>query len=100
MGSVTLDANSYTVTVNNETIELTKKEFELLFKLLSYPNTIFTKNQLLEEIWGYDSESGDETIKTHISRIRKKLGYCNEFEIVAINGLGYKAIIKECEKSE
>lgn len=95
IGDVVIDSLTYTVSKQLETIELPKKEFDLLFKLLSYPNQIFTRTQLLDEIWGYDSPSGDETIKTHISRIRKKLIHMREFDIVTIKGVGYKAEIKE-----
>lgn len=93
-GATVVDSTAYTVSVNDQTIEFPKKEFELLFKLLSYPNIIFTKQQLIDEIWGFDSESSEDTLKTHISRIRNKLKDCKEFEIVTIKGLGYKAEIK------
>lgn len=95
LGSVTIDAASYSVTVADNSIVLTKKEFELLYKLLSYPGMIFTKNQLLDEIWGFDSESTGDTIKTHMSRLRSKFKDCNEFEVVTIKGLGYKAEVKK-----
>ena len=78
--------------------ELTKKEFELLYKLLSYPGQIFTRNQLLDGVWGYDSESGEDTVKTHISRLRNKLRDIPEFRIVTIKGLGYKAEITKEEQ--
>ena len=94
IGSIIIDSTSYTISFNDQVIELPKKEFELLFKLLSYPNIIFTKQQLIEEIWGFDTESSEDTLKTHISRLRSKLKECNEFEIVTIKGLGYKAEIK------
>ena len=92
IGAVSVDASSYTVTRSDsgETVELPKKEFELLFKLLSYPNMIFTKEQLLEDIWGYDTDSDENTIKTHISRLRNKFDEWNEFKIITIRGLGYK----------
>lgn len=95
IGKVTINADNYTVKNGNEVIDFTKKEFELLYKLLSFPDKIFTKMQLLEEIWGYDSESLEDTIKIHISKIRKKLEKVTEFEIVTVKGLGYKAIIEE-----
>ena len=79
-------------------MELPKKEFELLYKLLSYPGQIFTRNQLLDAIWGYDSESGEDTVKTHISRLRNKLRDIPEFRIVTIKGLGYKAEITKEEQ--
>lgn len=96
IGSVTLSEASYTVQRKKEggqieQVQLPKKEFELLYKLLSYPNQIFTKEQLLEEIWGYDTDSDDTTIKTHISRIRNRFAQWQEFSVVTIRGLGYKA---------
>lgn len=93
IGNVILDSSTYTLTKNQEVTELPKKEFELLYKLLSYPGTIFTRNQLLDEIWGYDSSSGEETIKTHINRLRNKFKDYDEFDIITIKGLGYKANI-------
>ena len=105
IGSVTLSEASYTVQRKNEggqieQVQLPKKEFELLYKLLSYPNQIFTKEQLLEEIWGYDSDSDDTTVKTHISRIRNRFAEWQEFSIVTIRGLGYKAEYKKEHREE
>jgi DNA-binding response OmpR family regulator len=91
IGDVIVDATNYSVNRSDQSIQLPKKEFELLFKLLSYPNIIFTKDQLLEEIWGLDTETDDSTIKTHISRLRNKFLDWNEFQIVTIRGLGYTA---------
>ena len=80
------------------TMELPKKEFELLYKLLSYPGQIFTRSQLLDDVWGYVSESGEDTVKTHISRLRNRLKDVDDFQIVTIKGLGYKAeLVKEKE---
>ncbi len=98
IGNVIIDEKTYTVNKNDISIELPKKEFELLYKLLSYPNQIFTKNQILDSIWGYDSFSTEDTIKTHISRIRNRLKNFDEFEIVTIKGLGYKGEIKNANK--
>ena len=98
VGPVVLDSSTYTVTRNGEPLELPKKEFELLYKLLSYPGQIFTRNQLLDGIWGYDSESSEDTVKTHISRLRNKLRDIPEFHIVTIKGLGYKAEINKEER--
>lgn len=95
IGGVTLDSTSYTLERNEERLELPKKEFELLYKLLSYPGQIFTRNQLLDDIWGFDSESGEDTIKVHVSRLRNRLRDMSEFRIVTIKGLGYKAEITE-----
>ncbi len=91
IGDVILDNSSLTVTRNNKVIELAKKEFYLLFKLLSYPKQIFTRNQLMEEIWGVDIESDERTVDVHIKRIREKLKDFNEFKIITVRGLGYKA---------
>lgn len=90
-----LDYESFTAKQGSQEIILTKKEFLLLFKLLSEPNKIFTKNQIMDEIWGYDSESDDSTIKVHISKIRDKFKGTSDFEIVTVKGLGYKAVILE-----
>ena len=95
IGNVTIDSEKYAVYTNVEYIELPKKEFDLLFKLLSYPDRIFSKEQLLDSIWGVNAESGEETIKTHISRIRNKLKNISEFSIITIKGLGYKADISK-----
>ncbi len=78
-----------------EEIELTGKEFDLLYKFLSYPDVIFTKQQLMDEIWGYDTQSNYNTIKTYINRLRNKCKDCTAFEIVSIRGLGYKAVIQK-----
>lgn len=95
IGKFSMEQNTRIVRYDGEPISLTNKEFDLLFKLLSYPNVIFTKQQLLDEIWGYDTESEYDTIKTYISRLRNKFSGCPEFELVAIRGLGYKAVIHE-----
>ena len=93
-GGLKVDSAAYTVTYNGKNIELTRKEFDLLFKLLSYPNMIFTKNQLLDEIWGADSASGDDTVKVHISRLRNKIADVEEVDLVSVKGIGYKAVIR------
>ncbi len=92
IGSVLIDYDSLTVTDKNESIELPPKEFMLLFKLLSYPNKIFTRLQIMDDIWGMDSETDDNTINVHVNRLRKKLSHIKEFEIMTIRGLGYKAV--------
>lgn len=93
IGDVVVDSEKYAVYNNTEYIELPKKEFDLLFKLLSYPDRIFSKEQLLDSVWGVNAESGEETVKTHISRIRNKLKDMPQINIVTIKGLGYKADI-------
>jgi len=94
IGDVILDYNSFTVTKGDEVQELPQKEFQLLYKLLSYPGKIFTRIQLMDEIWGNDSESGWETVTVHIGRLRKRFEGWNEFEIESVRGLGYKAVKK------
>ena len=93
VGNITVDSEKYAVYSDNEYIEFPKKEFDLLFRLLSYPEQIFSKEQLLNSVWGITSESGEETIKTHISRIRNRLKNMPEINIQTIKGLGYKATL-------
>ena len=88
-----LDQKTMTCKIDDLFIELTHKEFQLLFKLLSYPNRIFTREELMDEIWGFDSESYDRTVDTHIKRIREHVKV-DDFEIITVRGLGYKAVIK------
>lgn len=94
IGQVILDYDSFTVTRENETFELPQKEFLLLYKLLSYPGKIFTRIQLMDEIWGADSDTGWETVTVHIGRLRKRFEGWSEFEIESVRGLGYKAVKK------
>lgn len=94
VGGATLDYNSYTVTVDGEAAVLPQKEFQILFKLLSFPDTIFTRNQLMEEFWDINTDTDETTIYTHIHRLREKYQYCPYFEIVTLRNLGYKAVIK------
>ena len=100
IGKITVDSEKYAVYSDSEYIELPKKEFDLLFKLLSYPEQIFSKEQLLNSVWGMSSESGEETIKTHISRIRNKIKDIPEINIQTIKGLGYKAIVGDGKNEE
>ena len=94
LGNVVLDYDSLTVTKDDEVQELPQKEFMLLYKLLSYPGKIFTRIQLMDEIWGAESETGWETVTVHVGRLRKRFEGWNEFEIESIRGLGYKAVKK------
>lgn len=94
IGSVVLDYDTLTVTNNDEKQTLPQKEFYLLYKLLSYPDKIFTRIQLMDEIWGMETDSDSTTVNVHINRIRKRFANCNEFEIVSVRGLGYKAVKK------
>ena len=94
IGDVVLDYDSYTVTRGSDVYELPQKEFQLLYKLLSYPGKIFTRIQLMDEIWGVDCDTGWETVTVHIGRLRKRFEDYTEFEIENIRGLGYKAVKK------
>ena len=92
VGNTVLDYDSLTVTTPEGASELPKKEFLLLFKLLSYPNKIFTRRQLMDEIWDMDSESDSRTVDVHINRLRDRFRGNLDFDIVTVRGLGYKAV--------
>lgn len=94
VGSTVLDYDALTVTIHGEETILPQKEFYLLYKLLSYPNKIFTRPQLMDEIWGMFSETDERTVNTHINRLRDRFFDCKDFEIVTVHGLGYKAVKK------
>ena len=92
IGDVCLDYDTFTVSRGTEVQNLPQKEFLLLYKLLSYPGKIFTRIQLMDEIWGADSDTGWETVTVHVRRLRKRFEGWKEFEIVSVRGLGYKAV--------
>lgn len=94
IGNVVLDYNSFSVSKDGETQVLPQKEFLLLYKLLSYPGQIFTRIQLMDEIWGADSGTGWETVTVHVGRLRKRFEGWSEFEIESVRGLGYRAVKK------
>ena len=94
IGGVVLDYDALTVSRGEDHQTLPQKEFYLLYKLLSYPDKIFTRIQLMDEIWGMESESGDTTINVHINRLRRRFECYPEFELVSVRGLGYKAVKK------
>ncbi len=94
IGDVTLDYDAMSVTRGTETQVLPQKEFLLLFKLLSYPGKIFTRIQLMDEIWGPDSNTGWETVTVHIGRLRRRFEGWEEFDIESVRGLGYRAVKK------
>ena len=91
IGEVELDFDSLTVRRGSEVQQLPQKEFLLLYKLLSYPGKIFTRIQLMDEIWGAESDTGWETVTVHIARLRKRFDGWDEFSIESVRGLGYKA---------
>ncbi len=92
VGSTVLDYDTMTVICNGEELVLPQKEFNILFKLLSFPNKIFTRTQLMDEFWGLYSESLERTVDVHITRLRDKFKNTADFEIVTVRGLGYKAV--------
>lgn len=94
IGKVVLDFDELTITRDNDKQTLPQKEFQLLYKLLSYPERIFTRIQLMDEIWGMESETTDTTVNVHINRLRKRIENYPEFELVSVRGLGYKAVRK------
>ncbi len=97
IGTTSLDYNTFTVQTLDEVVELPQKEFNILFKLFSYPNQIFTRTQLMNEFWGMLSESDERTIDVHINRLRDKFKDNPDFEIVTVRGLGYKVVKKNEE---
>lgn len=99
IGETSINETTLLVQKDSITVELANKEFALLFKLLSYPNQVFTTGQLFDEIWGLDSDSNEDTVKTHISRLRKKLSdFKDDFEIQTVRGLGYRGILHHEKK--
>lgn len=94
IGKLTLDAEEHTAYVGDDEISLTVREFNILFKLLSYPRKTFTRMQLMEEFWDVDSMSGTRTVDVYMTKLRNKFSDCDDFEIVTVHGLGYKAVIK------
>ena len=95
IGKLILDYHQLLVERDGKNYQLAQKEFYLLYKLLSTPDTIFTRQELIEEVWGLENDSDYRTVDVHIKRIREKMNDVPEFEIITIRGIGYKAIIKE-----
>ena len=94
VGSFTMDADEHTAYLHDREISLTNREFSLLYKLLSYPKKTFTRTQLMDEFWDADTASGPRTVDVYMTKLRAKLAECDDFEIVTVHGLGYKAVIK------
>ena len=92
IGETVMECDSLTLTYRGESIVLPQKEFMLLYKLIAYPGKIFTRQQLMDEIWGYDSESDTHTVDVHIGRLRDRLRNNTDFKIVTIRGVGYKVV--------
>lgn len=94
IGSLALDAEEHTAYLNEEEIPLTVREFNLIYKLLSYPKKAFTRSQLMDEFWDSASTSGPRTVDVYMTKLRDKFSDCEDFEIVTVHGLGYKAVLK------
>lgn len=94
LNSLTLDAEERSASLDGEDIPLTVREFDILYKLLSYPKKTFTRTQLMEEFWDADSSSSSRTVDVYITKLRDKFSECEDFEIVTVHGLGYKAVLK------
>lgn len=92
IGGTVLECDSLTVTTADETMVLPQKEFMVLYKMVSYPGRIFTRQQLMDEIWGYDSDSDTHTVDVHIGRLRERFRNNPDFKIVTIRGVGYKVV--------
>lgn len=94
IGSLKMNADEYSVSIDGEFIALTVREFNILYKLLSYPKKTFTRSQLMDEFWDADTSSGPRTVDVYITKLREKMSACEDFEIVTVHGLGYKAVLK------
>ena len=94
IGATVLDAEEHTAYLEGEEIALTVREFNLLYKLLSYPKKTFTRTQLMDEFWDAETTSGPRTVDVYMTKIRDKFSGCQDFEIVTVHGLGYKAVLK------
>lgn len=94
VGNLELDADAMTVAVNGEEIPVTTREFNIIYKLLSYPNKTFSRAQLMDEFWGIESETSLRAVDVYITKIREKFSECDGFEIKTVRGIGYKAVLK------
>ncbi len=94
VGSFTMDADAYSAALNGEEIPMTVREFNILYKLLSYPKKTFTRQQLMDEFWDVDSDTAPRAVDVYMTKLRGKLADCTDFEIKTVHGLGYKAVLK------
>lgn len=94
VGSLTLDMEEHAAFLRGEEVPLTAREFNLLYKLLSYPKKSFTRTQLMDEFWNADSDTGPRAVDVYITKLRDKFADCDDFQIVTVRGLGYKAVLK------
>lgn len=95
IGSLVMDTDEHIVTVKGEEIPLTQREFNIIFKLLSFPKKTFTRGQLMDEFWDVDSDATPRAVDVYMTKLREKFSDCDDFEIVTVRGLGYKAVPKE-----
>ncbi len=95
VGALVLDVDEHSASLNGEEVPLTVREFNLLYKLLSYPKKTFTRSRLMDEFWDASASSGTRTVDVYMTKLRDKFSACRDFEIVTVHGLGYKAVIKE-----
>ena len=94
VGSFSMDVDEHIAMLGDEEINLTNREFNILYKLLSYPKKTFTRQQLMDEFWDADTETAPRAVEVYMTKLRSKLGSCEDFEIKTVHGLGYKAVIK------
>ena len=94
VGGFVMDADEHSACWNGEEISLTRREFSLLYKLLSYPKKTFTRSQLMDEFWDVNTDSASRAVDVYMTKLRSKLSGCDSFEIVTVHGLGYKAVLK------
>lgn len=94
VGNLLLDADAMSAEVNGEEISLTTREFNIIFKLLSYPKKTFSRAQLMDEFWGIDSGAGLRAVDVYVTKLRDRLPDCDGFKIVTVRGLGYKAVLQ------
>ena len=94
VGSLRLDADALSAEIDGEEIPVTTREFNIIYKLLSYPNHTFSRSQLMDEFWGVESDTGLRAVDVYITKLRDKFSVCKDFEIKTVRGLGYKAVLK------
>jgi len=94
IGKFVMDADEHTAYLGEDEISLTNREFGILYKLLSYPKKIFTRTQLMDEFWDADTETAPRAVDVYMTKLRAKLAECDDFELVTVHGLGYKAVLK------
>jgi Response regulators consisting of a CheY-like receiver domain and a winged-helix DNA-binding domain len=94
VGSLSMDEDAMTVTLDTEEVPVTVREFNILYKLLSYPKRTFSRAQLMDEFWGIESETSLRAVDVYITKLRDKFSACEDFKIVTVHGLGYKAVLK------